>query len=109
MDYSLNCDLVAFPETYMERVVNESFKLAPNDHLTVLKYGEKGDLKLDIYKDEDYDKERGEYNLVVIHTSQRQPDSKWIYVDDTEDTYVGNGELDKELERIWYYRDFKLL
>lgn len=108
MEHSFSCDIVAFPETYIEQIVNMCFKLAPNDHFTVNKFGEKHDLRLDIYKDEDYDKERGEYNLVVIHTS-RMANGERVYVDDTEDVYVGNGELDLELDRIWHYEDFTLL
>ena len=39
--------------------------------------------------------------MVVISTWQ-----KGIPVDDTEDIYVTDGSLYKELERIWNYKEF---
>ena len=92
----------------IEQIVAICFDMNPNDHLRVFDYGENGDLLLDIYKDEDYDRTKGEYNLVTIFTS-KSVDGKIIAVDDTEDTYVGNGELDAELERIYHYQDFSTL
>ena len=109
MDYTFQYSVNDFIPATISELVNRCFDLEPNDHLTVFDYGEKGDLRLDIYKDEDYDKERGEYNLVVIHTSQKQPDGSMVNVDDTEDIYVGNGELDRELDRIFFYEELGLL
>lgn len=44
------------------------------------------------------------HNIVTISVSQN---GKWV--DDTEDTHVTDGSLDKELERIYYYKNFKTL
>ena len=43
-------------------------------------------------------------NIVTIHTAQ---DGKWI--DDTEDVYVTDGSLCRELERINSYTDMGTL
>ncbi len=108
MEYTFQCN-GGTKEAAIEELVNRCFTLEPNDHLIVFDFGDGGDLRLDIYKDEDYDRERGEYNLVVVHTSQMQKDGSMVNVDDTEDVFCGNGELDNELERIYYYEDFSLL
>ena len=62
--------------------------------------------KIEDYKDEDFDPDADKncWNLVRIHTAQN---GKWV--DDTEDTYVTDGSLYRELERIWNYRDFATL
>ncbi len=108
MEYSFECGTDGAAKL-SEAIANACFALEPNDHLIVFDYGFERDLRLDIYKDEDYDRARGEYNLVVVHTSQKQSDGTIVNVDDTEDVYVGNGELERELLRIWEYRDFGLL
>ena len=58
------------------------------------------------YKDEDYDASKDEnlFNLVQISTDQG---GKWV--DDTEDVFVTDGSLYKELQRINEYRDFSTL
>ncbi len=108
MEYNLECGAEPVKDK-IEMIVSECFDLEPNDHLIVFDYGFDRDLRLDIYKDEDYDKIKREYNLVVIHTSQKQSDGSMIAVDDTEDVYVGDGELDNELDRIYHYDNFGLL
>lgn len=69
----------------------------------VYEFGENCDLVLHIYKDEDYnpDKDRDYCNIVTISTAR---DGK--FVDDTDDVYVSDGSLDRELKRINEYRDF---
>ncbi len=61
---------------------------------------------LHIYKDEEFDREKdADYsNMVTISTAQN---GKWV--DDIENTYVTDGSLYRELERIWNYRDFATL
>ena len=108
MEYTFQCSNVS-PQELIEKLVNRCFALEPNDHLIVFDFGEDLDLRLDIYKDEDYDRERGEYNMVRVYTSQKQTDGSMQNVDDTEDIYCGNGELDDELERIYCYEEFGLL
>jgi len=106
MEYTFQCG--GPKEANIGELVNWCFTLEPNDHLVVFDFGDRGDLRLDIFKDEDYDRERGEYNMVVVHTSQMQKNGDMVYVDDTDDVYVGNGELDRELVRIWRYENFAL-
>lgn len=69
----------------------------------VYEFGENCDLVLHIYKDEDYnpDKDRDYCNIVTISTAR---DGK--FVDDTDDVYVTDGSLVRELKRINEYRDF---
>ena len=56
--------------------------------------GENCDLVLHIYKDEDYNQKTREYNLVAIHTAKNG-----TFVDDTEDIFVTDGSLERELEQ----------
>lgn len=72
-----------------------------NEQTEVYDFGKNGDLVLHIYKDEDYNEETGEFDLVRIHTFQNGK-----AVDDTDDIYVSEKELGAELERIYEYRDF---
>ena len=72
-----------------------------NEKTEVYDFGKNGDLVLHIYKDEDYNEETGEFDLVRIHTMQYGK-----AVDDTGDIYVSEKELGAELERIYEYRDF---
>ena len=80
--------------------------LLPDEKLEVFEFGKNCDMVLHIYKDEDFDPDADKncWNLVRIHTAQN---GKWV--DDTEDTYVTDGSLYRELERIWNYRDFSTL
>ena len=82
-----------------------------NDHLSdekleVLEFGKECDLVLHIYKDEDFnpDVNKDCFNIVRIHTAQN---GEWV--DDTEDTYVTDGSLYRELERIYNYQKFGTL
>ena len=76
--------------------------LLSDEKLEVYEFGENCDLVLHIYKDEDYnpDKDRDYCNIVTISTAR---DGK--FVDDTDDVYVSDGSLDRELKRINEYRD----
>ena len=68
--------------------------------------GKECDLVLHIYKDEDFnpDVNKDYCNIVRIHTAQN---GEWV--DDTEDTYVTDGSLYRELERIYNYQKFGTL
>lgn len=46
--------------------------LGPDEKLVVFEFGKNCDLVLHIYKDENYNKETGEYNLVTISTESAQ-------------------------------------
>ena len=54
MEYTFQCSNVP-PQELIEELVNRCFTLEPNEHLVVFDFGEDLDLRLDIYKDEDYD------------------------------------------------------
>lgn len=84
-------------------VINYCEELCASDKIEVYDFGEKKDLVLHIYKDEDFDQKTKEYNLVRIYTF-RNGES----VDDTEDIHVTE-ELRGELERINSYEDFGIL
>jgi len=95
-------------------IIRHCLLMKANERIEVCDFGKNGDLSLFIYKDEDYNEETGEFNLVRIHTF------KWEWseyckfactnqgkaVDDTDDIYVSEKELGAELERIYEYRDF---
>lgn len=80
--------------------------LSANEKLEVFEFGKNKDLVLHIYKDEEYDKEKDAdaYNIVQISTVQ---DGE--LVDATEDIYVTDGSLYRELERINGYEKFSTL
>lgn len=91
-------------EFWFEEIISFCADLSANDKLIIFEFGEKADLILHIYKDEDFDKDTGEFNLVTIHTAQN---GEWV--DDTEDTCVTDGSLYRELERIYQYKEFGIL
>ena len=80
--------------------------LSSDEKLEVFVFGKNNDLVLHIYKDEEYDasKDKDYSNLVRISTAK---DGKWV--DDTEDIYVTDGSLHRELERINNYENFSTL
>ena len=80
---------------WLNSIIDLCHDMEANDVLHVYNFGDNKDLILDIYKDENY-KGGEEWNMVVISTWQRG-----IPVDNTEDVYVTDGSLFKELERIW--------
>ncbi len=98
-------------ESVFNEIVDMCDDLNDCDKLIVFNFGERGDLLLDILKDSEYDAEKDpDYsNIVTIVTSKANENGKMEAVDDTEDTYVTDGSLYKELERIWSYKDFGLL
>ena len=90
----------------IDTIIDYSDKLAANEKLEVFEFGKDNDLVLHIYKDEEYDasKDKDYSNLVRISTAK---DGKWV--DDTEDIYVTDGSLYKELKRISSYENFSTL
>lgn len=96
-------------ENFFNEIITECDRLNANEELEVIAFGKNGDLKLHIVKDCDYNREKDEdeSNLVTIATLQLF--DTFVPVDDTEDTYVTDGALYNELERIWNYKDFKTL
>lgn len=106
----MNYDFTFAASMSMEEQINEIIdicdKLNAEEKVTIFEFGKNGDLVLHIYKDYEYNREVDEdySNLVTIHTAQN---GEWV--DDTEDTYVTDGSLYRELERIWNYKDFGTL
>lgn len=90
----------------IDEIVDICDKLNAEESATIFEFGANRDLVLNIYKDCEYNRGIDEdySNLVTIHTAQN---GEWV--DDTEDTYVTDGALYKELERIWNYKDFGTL
>lgn len=86
----------------IETIIDYCNDLLADEKLTVFEFGENCDLVLHIYKDEEFNPalDKDYSNIVTIHTAQ---DGKWI--DDTEDVYVTDGSLYRELERINSYTD----
>ena len=106
MNYDYTFGTSISMEKQIESIVDICDKLDAEESATIFEFGKNGDLVLHIYKDCDYHREidKDYSNLVTIHTAQN---GKWI--DDTENTYVTDCALWKELERIWNYRDFGTL
>lgn len=89
-----------------DTIIDYCNDLAANEKLEVFEFGKNCDLVLHIYKDEEYNpkKDKNYSNIVRITTAQN---GEWV--DDTEDTYVTDGSLYRELERIYNYQDFGTL
>lgn len=85
----------------IEKIVDYCKDLLSDEKLEVYEFGENCDLVLHIYKDEDYSSDTGEFNLVCISTAKNGK-----FVDDTGDTHVLDGSLERELGRINEYKDF---
>ena len=94
-------------DDWFNDIIDICSNMEANDVCYVYDFGINGDLKLNIYKDEDYKANTDEYNMVVINTSQLNSEEYLEPVDDTEDIHIS--ELWKELERIWNYEDYGLL
>lgn len=119
-----NCEKCEFPDEVLEEmsrrsngvyqlhrpdfntIIDYCNDLKANEKLEVFEFGKNCDLVLHFYKDEEFnpDVDKDYSNLVTIHTAQN---GEWV--DDTEDTYVTDGALYRELERIYNYRDFGTL
>ena len=96
----------ASKEEFIDEIITRCNDLDADEKLIVYGFGEDNDLVLCIYKDEDFDREVSpdDWNLVDIHTLlDRQ------CVDDAVGIYVTDGELFKELNRIWHYQDLATL
>ena len=89
-----------------DTIINHCNDLLSNEKLEVFEFGKECDLVLHIYKDEDmnHDVNKECCHIVRIHTAQN---GEWV--DDTEDTYVTDGSLYRELERIYNYQEFGTL
>lgn len=90
----------------IEKIIDYCNDLLADEKLEVYEFGTNCDLVLHIYKDSDFNAENSKdyANIVTIHTAK---DDKWV--DDTEDIYVTDGALYRELQRIQEYKDFGLL
>lgn len=106
MNYDFRFGVSVSMEEQIEEIIDICDKLDAEEEATIFEFGENGDLVLHIYKDCEFNRNSDpDYsNLVTIHTAQN---GQWV--DDTEDTYVSDGSLYRELERIWNYRDFGTL
>ena len=91
------CQLI---EPDIDTIINYCIDLPAGYELEILGFGRNNDLVLYIQKDELY-KDRDYANLVRISTKQN---GKWV--DDTEDIYVSDGSLYRELNRINSYKKF---
>lgn len=89
-----------------DTIIDYCNDLLPDEKLEVFEFGKNCDMVLHIYKDEDFNPDVGKncWNLVRIHTALN---GKWV--DDTEDIFVSDGSLYKELERIYNYKDLATL
>lgn len=85
----------------IDTIIDYCNDMEANDHLIVFEFGNNADLVLHIYKDEDY-KGGNAYNMVTVSTFK---DGK--AVDDTDDIYVTDGSLSRELKRIAAYQNYE--
>ena len=96
-------------EAWFNNIIEMCDDMDAYDRLKVYDFGENRDLLLDIQKDPDFDRDvdPDKWNIVRIFTAQyNEAEDMLRDVDDTEDTYVTDGSLYTELDRIWNYIDF---
>lgn len=93
-------------ENLISTVIDDSDLLKGGEKLVVDAFGKNKDLELHIQKDIEYypKKDKDYSNLVDIVTLRRGK-----AVDDTLGVYVTDGEMYKELERIFNYKNLKTL
>lgn len=90
-------------EEIIDDIIDRCDELAANEAIEINEFGKNNDLSLYIEKDEDY--KGGDYsNLVDVITSM-----DGAPVDDAVGIYVTDGQLYRELCRIYNYRDFSTL
>lgn len=106
MNYDFTFGSLMSMKDQIQEIIDISDKLDANESATIFEFGQNRDLVLHIDKDSEYHRDIDEnlYNLVRVHTAQN---GSWV--DDTEDIYVTDGALYKELVRIWNYRDYGTL
>lgn len=97
----------ASKDMWFREIIKKCHEMLADDILDVISFGKNHDLKLMITKDSEY--KGGEKSDIVTIVTSQQKDKRLYPVDDTEDTYVTDGSLYKELERIWNYQNFHLL
>ena len=102
-DTILETPYLAEKATLFDNIVNICHDLAADKVLKITKFGEDEELTLYITKDSNY-KGKDDWDLVSISTFE---DGE--AVDDTGDTYVTDGCLWHQLERIWLHRGFSTL
>ena len=90
----------------IDTIISYCHDMEEDDNLEVYQFGKNNDLVLHIYKDEEYDasKDADYADIVRISTAQG---GRWV--DDTEDVYVTDGSLYRQLQRISEYKDFSTL
>lgn len=87
-------------------IITACDNLQADDMITITNFGKNEDLTLYIHKDCEYKPyiDEDKWNIVSISTKQND-----TFVDDTNDIYVTDGSLYRELKRIYNYRNFKTL
>lgn len=88
----------------MQGIIDACNVLKPGQRLNVEAFGSRHDLTLSIEKDRAYDVLTGYANLVDIVTLQNGKAA-----DDAVGIYVTDGQLLRELVRIYNYRNFSTL
>ena len=89
-----------------EEIIDAADALLADKELVVTEFGTNHDLELHIWKDSEFDPKEDEDESNMVHIVTLQDGDA---VDDTEDTYVTDGSLYDELERINEYREFETL
>lgn len=96
MEYSFRYGTSVPKEGQIQDILDTCEKLEREEKATVFDFGKDGDLVLHIYKDGDFDRASGGFNMVRVHTACG---GEWV--DDTYDTPLAGGILYQELSRIW--------
>ena len=104
MNYSFSFSHIELMEDIINQIIDICDKLKAEESATIFEFVENRDLVLVLYKDCDFNRKEDVYNLVTISTRQNGK-----YVDDTGDIHVTDGNLYRELERIWNYKNFGTL
>lgn len=83
-------------ENRIDGLIAQCDDMAADSVLLVPCFGKDGNMDLYINKDPEFNPGTKDFNIVTIHTIK-----DGVVIDDTEDTHVTDGSLERELERIW--------
>lgn len=104
MHYDFRYGPSAGKEPQIEAIVQDCIRLEAGDSATFFDFGDFGNIVLHVYKDEDFVRETGQYNFARVHAAV---DGAWV--NEPDDVNVSDGELAKELAKIWEDNDLPFL
>ena len=86
----------AFIAKWIDKIVEDCNKLNADESITVPDFGENKDLELNICKNCNFNREKGEFNRVIIHIKKNGNHEKDI------EAWITENDLWDELDKLYY-------